>query len=137
MSVTDLPALNAGLNVVAGALLVLGYVFVRRGEIRRHRSCMLAASAVSAAFLASYTTYHWQVGSVAYTGQGWARPVYFAILISHILLAIVIVPMVAVTLWRALGGAVEQHRAIARWTHPVWLYVSVTGVIIYWMLYHG
>ncbi|MDE0105892.1 MAG: DUF420 domain-containing protein [Bryobacterales bacterium] len=137
MAVTDLPTLNASLNLLAAVLLALGYASIRRGDVRRHRACMLAACAVSVAFLASYSVYHWQVGSVAYTGQGWIRPVYFAILISHILLAMASVPLVASTLWRAWRGAFRAHRRIARWTFPSWMYVSVTGVIVYWMLYHG
>ena len=137
MEFSDLPMLNACLNLVATAFLVAGYTWIRRGDMRRHRASMVCACAASAAFLASYLVYHWQVGSVPYTGQGWIRPVYFAILISHIVLATVIVPLVALTLLRAARGSFEQHRRIARWTWPLWMYVSVTGVVIYWMLYHG
>ena len=137
MAASDLPTVNAILNVAASALLALGYFFIKRGETQRHKACMLAACSVSAAFLASYSVYHWQVGSVAYTGQGWRRPVYFAILVTHIVLATAIVPLVATTLWRAWRGAFAEHRRIARWTWPAWMYVSVTGVIVYWMLYHG
>ena len=137
MAVTDLPALNASLNLVAAVLLALGYAFVRRGDVKRHRICMVAACIISALFLASYSVYHWNVGSVRYTGDGWVRTVYFTILASHIVLAMAIVPLVAVTLWRAWTGAFNQHRRVARWAWPFWMYVSVTGVIIYWMLYHG
>jgi uncharacterized membrane protein YozB (DUF420 family) len=136
MDFTDLPALNASLNSVAAVLLTLGYVFIRRGDMQRHRACMLCACGVSAAFLASYLVYHWQVGSVPFTGQGWVRPVYFSILLSHIVLAIVILPLAATTLLRAWRGDYGRHRAIARWTWPLWMYVSLTGVAIYLMLYH-
>ncbi len=136
MDFTDLPALNASLNSVAAVLLTLGYVFIRRGDMQRHRACMLCACGVSTAFLASYLVYHWQVGSVPFTGQGWVRPVYFSILLSHIVLAIVILPLAATTLLRAWRGDYDRHRAIARWTWPLWMYVSLTGVAIYLMLYH-
>ncbi len=136
MAVTDLPTLNACLNLLATTFLVSGYSFIKAGNIPRHKVSMIGASLASCAFLASYLVYHWQVGSVAFTGQGWIRPVYFTILISHIVLAIVIAPLVVVTLVRALRGAFERHRRIARWTWPLWMYVSVTGVIVYWLLYH-
>ena len=136
MDFTDLPAINASLNSVAAVLLTLGYVFIRRGDMQRHRACMLCACGVSTAFLASYLVYHWQVGSVPFTGQGWVRPVYFSILLSHIVLAIVILPLAATTLLRAWRGDYGRHRAIARWTWPLWMYVSLTGVAIYLMLYH-
>lgn len=136
MDFTDLPALNASLNSVAAVLLTLGYVFIRRGDMQRHKACMLCACGVSTAFLASYLVYHWQVGSVPFTGQGWVRPVYFSILLSHIVLAIVILPLAATTLLRAWRGDYDRHRAIARWTWPLWMYVSLTGVAIYLMLYH-
>ena len=135
MTYADLPTLNAVLNSISGALLVAGYVFVRSGNVRAHRACMLAAFGVSTLFLVSYLIYHAEVGSVRYTGQGWARPVYFTILITHIILAAAIVPMVIMTLSRGLRGQIERHRKIARWTFPLWLYVSVTGVIVYAMLY--
>ena len=137
MEVTDLPAVNASLNLLATVFLSLGYWQIRRGETQRHRVCMLCACVASMAFLASYLVYHWQVGSVAFTGRGWIRPVYFSILISHIVLAIVIVPLAALTLFRAWRGAFDRHRSIARWTWPLWMYVSVTGIVVYWMLYHG
>ena len=136
MDFTDLPALNASLNSVAAVLLTLGYVFIRRGDMQRHKACMLCACGVSTAFLASYLVYHWQVGSVPFTGRGWVRPVYFSILLSHIVLAIVILPLAATTLLRAWRGDYDRHRAIARWTWPLWMYVSLTGVAIYLMLYH-
>jgi uncharacterized membrane protein YozB (DUF420 family) len=133
---SSLPALNACLNAASGVLLAFGYRFIRRREVGRHRACMLAASAVSALFLVSYLTYHAQAGSTPFTGTGWLRPVYFTILISHAVLAAVIVPMAIVTLWRGLRGSVEKHRGLARWTFPLWMYVSVTGVVVYLMLYH-
>lgn len=135
MTVTDLPALNATLNAIASLLLVTGYVFIRRGDRRRHQYCMVAALVVSGLFLTSYVIYHLNVGSVPFKGTGWIRTIYFAVLIPHIILAAVIVPMVLVTVSRALGQRFDRHRAIARWTLPLWLYVSVTGVIVYLMLY--
>ena len=135
MSVTDLPALNAALNSVAAVLLVAGYRYIRRRNIAAHRACMVAAFAVSALFLVSYLTYHAQVGSVPFRRQGWVRPVYFTILITHVVLAGTIVPLALVTIYRAWRGRFERHRRIARWTLPLWLYVSVTGVIVYLMLY--
>lgn len=136
MTVHDLPALNAALNAVAATLLVTGHRFLRRGEIARHRTCMLSAFAVSIAFLASYVVYHAQAGSVRFTEPGWPRMIYFAILATHVPLAALIVPLALVTLWRALRGQFARHARIARWTYPLWLYVSVTGVMVYFMLYH-
>ena len=133
--VTDLPEVNATLNAISALLLVTGYILIRRGQTQEHRLCMLAAFVTSALLLASYVVYHLNVGSVAFTGQGTIRMVYFTILISHIILAIVILPMAIVTLLRALRGQFESHRRIAKWTLPLWLYVSVTGVVVYWMLY--
>ncbi|MFQ5739679.1 MAG: DUF420 domain-containing protein [Acidobacteriota bacterium] len=135
IAISDLPALNATLNSTSFLFLTAGYFFVRRGEVRLHRFCMIAALTCSVLFLVSYLIYHYHVGSKPFAGQGWIRPVYFTILISHTLLAASIVPMVAVTLRRACRGEFEKHRRIARWTLPVWLYVSVTGVVVYVMLY--
>jgi uncharacterized membrane protein YozB (DUF420 family) len=135
MSVRDLPALNATLNGLSAILLLLGYVCIRTGRRSAHRAFMLAALASSTAFLASYLVYHAQVGSVPYRGTGGLRTVYFAILLTHTTLAILIVPLVFVTLRRALGERFPAHRAIARVTLPLWAYVSVTGVVIYVMLY--
>lgn len=135
MSVTDLPALNASLNALATLLLVAGWVFVRRKDVARHRACMAGALVASAAFLTSYVIYHYHAGSRPFTGTGAIRIVYFAILITHVVLATAIVPLVLMTVTRALRGQFERHRAIARWTLPLWLYVSVTGVVVYWMLY--
>ena len=135
MTVRDLPALNAILNATSAGLLALGYALIRRGRRDAHQQVMQAALACSALFLVSYLTYHAQVGSVRFQGQGPVRTVYFAILISHTILAIVIVPMVLVTFVRARRGRFDRHRAIARVTLPLWAYVSVTGVVVYWMLY--
>ena len=135
MTVHDLPLLNASLNATSAVLLTTGYVFIRRGQRERHRACMLAALVVSAAFLVSYVVYHAQVGSVPFQGQGPVRVLYFAVLISHVVLAVAIVPLVVMTASRALTARFDRHRQIARWTLPLWMYVSVTGVIVYLMLY--
>ena len=135
MEVTDLPAVNALLNAVAATLLAVGYLFIRQGKRTAHRNCMLAAFACSILFLVSYLVYHSQVGSVRFQGTGVARSDYFTILISHTVLAAAVPILAIVTLVRALRGRFEQHRRIARWTLPVWLYVSATGVVVYWMLY--
>lgn len=133
--VTSLPHLNALLNSVSALLLLAGYLFIRRRRMDAHRRCMLAALGSSALFLVSYLIYHFSVGSVRFQGQGWPRTVYFAVLVSHTVLATAIVPLVLVTVTRALRRRFDRHRAIARWTLPLWLYVSVTGVVVYWMLY--
>ena len=130
------PAVNATLNGSSAVLLLIGRWFIGRGRISIHRAFMIAALVSSSAFLVSYLYYHAHVGSVHFQGQGWSRPVYFSILISHTILAAVVVPMVIITLSRALRERFDRHRAIARWTFPVWMYVSVTGVIVYVMLYH-
>jgi len=135
LSVADLPTLNAALNSTSAVLLAAGWVLIRRGHRAAHRAAMLSALSCSALFLASYLTYHAQVGSVRFTGQGTIRTVYFTVLISHTVLAMVIVPLVLVTVTRALRGRFAGHRAIARVTLPLWAYVSVTGVVVYWMLY--
>ncbi len=131
-----LPTLNAALNGASACLLSLGFLCIRRKRVAAHRACMLSAFATSSIFLVSYLTYHYHVGSVAFRGQGWIRPAYFAILISHTVLAAATVPLALITLVRALRGRFDRHARIARWTLPVWLYVSVTGVLVYWMLYH-
>lgn len=135
MSVADLPALNASLNALSAVLLAAGYAFVRKGQTSRHRLCMLGAFAVSTAFLVSYVVYHAQHGSTPFPGHGWIRPAYFALLISHVVLAIAVVPLACLTLYRAWRADFAAHRRLARVTFPVWLYVSVTGVLVYWMLY--
>jgi putative membrane protein len=133
--VRDLPALNASLNAVSALLLAAAYHAIRRKEIERHRRLMLTAVATSAAFLVSYLVYHAQVGSVRFQGQGAVRPVYFTILVTHTILAVVIVPMILRTLFLAWKKRFPEHRRLARWTFPLWVYVSVTGVVIYVMLY--
>jgi putative membrane protein len=135
MDYSALPALNAALNVSTFLLLILGYVFIRQKAITGHTMAMLGACGTSTLFLISYITYHLHHGSTAFQGHGIMRLVYFTILISHTILAIVIVPMALVTLFRGLRGRFQKHVAIARVTLPIWLYVSVTGVLVYWMLY--
>jgi uncharacterized membrane protein YozB (DUF420 family) len=128
-------ALNASLNGVSAILLAGGYAAIRTGKVAVHKRFMISAFAVSSAFLVSYLVYHYRVGHVAFQGQGWIRPVYFALLLTHTVLAIVIVPMILVTLRRAWLERFDRHRIIARWTLPLWFYVSVTGVIVYLMVY--
>ncbi|MEP6993258.1 MAG: DUF420 domain-containing protein [Acidobacteriota bacterium] len=135
LSITDLPAINATLNATSAILLLLAYRAIRRVEVERHRKLMLAAAATSTVFLACYLIYHAHVGSVRFTGQGPVRALYFAILISHTILAAAIVPMVLRTLYLGLRRQDDRHRRLARWTFPLWLYVCVTGVVIYAMLY--
>jgi uncharacterized membrane protein YozB (DUF420 family) len=130
------PAINAALNGSSAVLLLVGRGFIKRGRMAAHRAIMLACVATSALFLICYLYFHAHVGNIRFQGQGWIRPVYFGILISHTILAVTIVPMVIITLSRALRARFDRHRAIARWTFPLWLYVSVTGVVIYVMLYH-
>jgi len=133
--VSSLPAFNAFLNGTGAILLVLGYLCIRSRRVRAHRACMLAAFGVSVLFLLSYVTYHYEFGSRSFSGQGWIRFLYFPLLISHIVLAASIVPLALITIYRAWRGEFGRHRRVARWTLPVWLYVSVTGVVVYWMLY--
>jgi uncharacterized membrane protein YozB (DUF420 family) len=130
------PVIDASLNGTSAVLLLVGRGFIKRRRMAAHRAVMLAALASSSIFLACYLYYHWHVGSVHFQGQGWSRPVYFSILISHTILAAAIVPMIMITLSRALRERFDRHRAIARWTYPLWMYVSVTGVVVYFMLYH-
>ena len=129
------PPINATLNGTSAVLLVTGRALIMRGRMAAHRAVMIAALVTSSVFLACYLYYHYHVGSVHFAGQGFWRPVYFTILITHTILAAVIVPMIIITLVRALRERYDRHRAIARWTFPLWLYVSVTGVIVYFMLY--
>jgi uncharacterized membrane protein YozB (DUF420 family) len=135
MGLSDLPALNATLNATAAVLLVIGYTFIRRGHMRRHRAVMIAACATSTLFLTSYVIYHANIGSKPFPGRGPIRAVYFTILLTHVLLAVTVLPLAFITLARGLRGRFDRHVAIARWTFPIWLYVSVTGVIVYLMLY--
>lgn len=135
MSVADLPALNASLNATSALLLTAGWRLIKAGRIAAHRRCMIAAFTASSLFLVSYVVYHAQVGSKPFPGTGLVRTVYFAILIPHVVLAAVVLPMAIVTLRRGLRRDDVRHHAIARWTLPLWLFVSVTGVIVYVMLY--
>ena len=135
MTVRDLPALNAVLNATSGALIFLGWILIRRGQRLAHKRVMLGALTSSTLFLVSYLTYHAQVGSVPFQGRGPIRTVYFAILLTHTILAVVIVPLVLITVNHGLRERFDRHRRIARVTMPLWAYVSVTGVVIYWMLY--
>ena len=135
LDLNTLPALNASLNAISGVLLVLGHALIRRGRIALHRACMLAAFVTSTLFLISYVVYHANVGSRPFPGHGLMRPLYFSILISHVSLAASILPLALITLSRGLRGDYDRHVRIARWTYPIWLYVSVTGVVIYLMLY--
>ncbi|MGH9786494.1 MAG: DUF420 domain-containing protein [Terriglobia bacterium] len=135
LPLTVLPTLNAFLNALSAVLLATGYYFIRQRRITAHKRCMIAAFATSCLFLVSYLTYHFQIGSKPFQGQGVIRTVYFSILVSHTTLAAAIVPLVIMTLRRAWKGNFERHARIARRTLPLWLYVSVTGVVVYWMLY--
>jgi uncharacterized membrane protein YozB (DUF420 family) len=135
LSVHDLPAVNASLNALSGVLLLCGYTLMRRRRIALHRRFMIAAFATSSLFLVCYVIYHAQVGSVPFPRYGFVRPLYFTILITHVVLAASVPPLAIVTLWRGLKGRYPQHRRIARWTFPIWLYVSVTGVLVYVLLY--
>ena len=135
LTIADLPALNATLNGIAALFLVAGYTFIRKGARDAHRTCMLGALTTSALFLVSYVIYHYNAGSRPFPGEGAIRIVYFAILITHVVLAAVILPMALITAARGLAARYDRHVRIARWTFPLWLYVSVTGVVIYLMLY--
>jgi uncharacterized membrane protein YozB (DUF420 family) len=136
MSVADLPALNATLNAISALLLVIGFVLIRNGHVEAHRRTMISAFACSAAFLTSYVVYHYHAGSKPFTGTGMARTIYFSILVPHVVLAAAVPPLAIVTLKRGLVRNDAAHRKIAKITLPVWLFVSITGVIVYVMLYH-
>ncbi len=133
--VYHLPAINATLNGTSAVFLLTGYFMIRNGKVLAHKTCMLIAFVCSSVFLCGYLYYHFTIGLVRFGGDGWIRPVYFTILTTHTILAVVIVPLVIIALYRALTNQFVRHRAIARWTFPLWLYVSVTGVIVYWLLY--
>src|SRR3954471_18142337 len=135
LSVHDLPAVNATLNALSGVLLLVAYVLIRNRRIDRHRQVMIAAFATSSLFLVCYVVYHAQVGSVRFPRQGLVRPLYFTILITHVTLAAAVLPLAIVTLSRGLKARYARHRHIARWTLPIWIYVSVTGVLVYVLLY--
>ncbi len=130
------PVIDASLNGASAVLLFVGHGFIKRGRMAAHRAFMLAALASSTLFLSCYLYFHFHVGSVRFQGQGWSRPLYFTILVSHTILAATIVPLIIITLVRALRENFDRHRVIARWTYPLWMYVSITGVIVYFMLYH-
>jgi putative membrane protein len=136
MAISDLSTVNAGLNALCAVLLASGFVCIRRRRVEAHRRFMTSAFVTSCLFLVSYLVYHSQVGSVRFQGQGWIRPVYFTILTTHTVLAGVIVPLAIITLRRGLRRDIRRHRRIARWTLPIWFYVSITGVVIYVLLYH-
>lgn len=136
LDVSALPALNASLNAASAILLSAAYLFIRRRQIRRHRFTMLAAFSLSVLFLVSYVIYHAVAGSTRFAGPSAVRPIYFAILISHVILAALVLPLTLTTLYRAWRGVFDQHKRIARWTLPIWLYVSLSGVVVYLMLYH-
>jgi uncharacterized membrane protein YozB (DUF420 family) len=135
IAIAQLPTLNAALNSLSAVLLFTGYLYIRAKNLNAHRVCMLSAFASSILFLTSYLIYHYHVGSVPFKGHGWVRTVYFSILLTHTTLAVTVVPLALVTLNRALRERFDAHRRIARWTLPIWLYVSVTGVVVYLMLY--
>ena len=130
------PAINATLNGTSAVLLYVGHGFIKRGKMAAHKNLMIAAVVTSSLFLVSYLYYHYHVGSIRFQGQGWVRPVYFSILISHTILAAAIVPLVFISLTRGLQQKFDKHRVVARWAYPLWMYVSVTGVVVYFMLYH-
>ena len=135
IALTDLPAVNAALNFTAAVLIGTGFYFIKQKNIRAHKVCMIAALVVSGLFLTSYLVYHYNVGSVRFTKQGWIRNVYFPLLISHTLLAAVVLPMVLRTAFLAFKGRFLNHVRLARWAFPAWIYVSITGVVVYLMLY--
>jgi putative membrane protein len=135
MNLSDLPAVNASLNGLSALFLTAGFYFIRRKNQSAHRNCMVAAVCTSTLFLVSYLTYHSQAGRTVFREPQWFRPIYLTLLLTHTVLAVVIVPMVLATLSRALRGRFELHRKLARWTWPLWIYVSVTGVLIYVLLY--
>jgi uncharacterized membrane protein YozB (DUF420 family) len=136
MTVHDLPAVNASLNGLSAVFLTAGFVFIKRGNKIAHRNCMISAFCTSVIFLACYLTYHASVKTVThFVDPAWFRPIYLAILLTHTILAVVIVPMILITLNRALRERFDAHKKIARWTWPLWMYVSVTGVVVYLLLY--
>jgi uncharacterized membrane protein YozB (DUF420 family) len=137
MTWTWLPEFNAAMNATSAALVSSGYVFIRRGRVAAHRACMIAALAASTLFLAGYLTHHARIGSMPFRGTGGVRAIYFSILLTHTILAVVILPLIALTVVRAARGEFDAHARIARVTLPLWLYVSVTGVFVYWMLYRA
>jgi len=136
IGISDLPTLNAALNATSAILIGSGFYFIKQKNIPAHKACMVGALGVSTLFLVSYLLYHYNVGSVRLTKQGWIRDVYFPLLLTHTVLAVVVLPMVLRTAFLAFKGRLANHVRIAKWTFPTWMYVSVTGVVVYWMLYH-
>lgn len=136
IAIADLPHVNAALNAITIVFLGAGYYFIRNGQRGKHKACMLSAIAVSAAFLVTYLIYHFNSGLARFGGEGWIRPVYFTILIAHVLVAVVITVLVPITVVSALNGLFDRHRSIARWTWPLWMYVAVSGVVVYVMAVH-
>ena len=136
MSFTDLPHVNASLNTLSTVFLTLGFIYIRRGNREAHRRCMLSALTTSSLFLVGYLVYHFNAGRTVFADPAWFRPYYLGILLTHTILAVVIVPLVIVTFVRALRERFDKHKKIARWTWPLWMYVSITGVLIYVLLYH-
>jgi uncharacterized membrane protein YozB (DUF420 family) len=136
LSMEMMPTLNAGLNALSACFLVLGYVYIRRGQQQHHQRSMVVALCCSALFLGSYLVYHYHVGSVPYPHRDWTRPLYFAILVPHVVLAALVVPFVLVLVWHAWRGRFDRHKKLARWVWPVWIFVSASGVLVYLMLYH-
>lgn len=136
MNISDLSTLNALLNAVSATLLIAGYRYIKKGEQEKHKRFMVGALVVSALFLTSYLIYHYYVGSVPYPHHDWTRPVYFIILIPHVILAGIMTPFILVAVWFALKAQFERHRKLVKWVWPVWIYVSLSGVVIYLMLYH-
>ena len=135
IDIRDMPAINAGLNATSAVLLTAGYLFIRRRQVTAHKACMISAFLTSTLFLACYLVYHFKVGHVEFQGEGMVRGIYLAILLSHVVLAFTVLPLSLTTLTFALRERFDRHKRIARWTLPIWLYVSVTGVVVYWMLY--
>ena len=136
MNISSLSTINAILNTISSVLLIIGYTQIKKQQSDIHKKYMLSALAVSALFLISYLIYHYYVGSVPYPHYDWTRPVYFIILVPHIILAGLIAPFVLITVWLALRKKFETHRHLARWVFPIWLFVSISGVLVYLMLYH-
>ncbi len=136
IGISDLPTLNAALNATSAILIGSGFYFIKQKNISAHKACMVGALGVSTLFLTSYLLYHYNVGSVRFTKLGWIRDVYFPLLLTHTVLAAVVLPMVLRTAFLAFKGRLANHVRIAKWTFPAWMYVSVTGVVVYWMLYH-
>lgn len=135
MTITDLPALNAIMNFISAALLTIGFIFIKRQKPHIHKRVMLTAVGSSALFLISYLIYHYAVGSVAYPYHDWTRPLYFAILIPHVILAAVMVPFILAAIWYALHQRFDKHKRLVKWVWPVWMFVSVSGLAVYLMLY--